>query len=460
MNRRLLLILILALASRLLLMAQSPFELDSVLLMRGVEAFDPTAMRPHPPGYAGLVFLAKGLPLAPDTALRTLSALAVLPLLWGTWTLSEDTGSDPLLATLLVACNPVAWMLGLTANAYALPAAAALWFGIAALRLRQGADWRMAGWTGLLWGCATALRPSLSLFLLPLLIWASRRQLGWALLGAIPPVGVLLGLSALGSGGLLPYLEATWAQFAFIQQSHPPNWRLHQLHHLVVYAAQICGGGLLLLPWLKRPKQAGGFALWVLPALGFFALIHLAKAGYLLALLPPVAVVLAGAQAPKALKWAAPVLSAACFLLARPIDVELDPSPKAAFSDKQWSQRVHGELSFWGSASLERVRQQERSNRAYVTLLQPLVIPGRTVLVGGDRWEPTLASELLSGVEVVNGQTALSAPPSGLRVLYLSWQGAPGFSEVTGPQGHGVWLRDLDAAQQELGEEPPSTAGN
>ena len=78
MNRQLAALLVLALLSRLLLLAETPFEVDAVLLSRGVSAFDPSSMRPHPPGYAGVILLGKLLPFEPALSLRLVAAFAVV----------------------------------------------------------------------------------------------------------------------------------------------------------------------------------------------------------------------------------------------------------------------------------------------------------------------------------------------------------------------------------------------
>ncbi len=436
------LIVIVAVASRLLLLPDSPFEVDSVLLTRAVEDFDPTHMRPHPPGYAGVVLLGKLLFfLAPGAALRVTSALCVGPLVWGTWKVTEELDGNPLLAAALVACNPVAWFYGLTENAYAPGAAATVCTVWALLRARreEGPLWPILA--GLLFGLTGAMRPSLLVFLAPAVLVACGRRSHWVLLGAVAPTLLWLTGSAWASGGLGDYLYSVGNQFSWIREGHPDHWRWHQVHHLAVYTLQAIGGGLLLLPWIRRADRV--LLAWMLVPFAFHLVVYVAKAGYLLSYLPALCVLLACTQAPRPLRVAAPVISALLFLLLRPMDVERDRTPKRPFAEKSWSERVASELSFLATASLGRVRVQQSANEGYRSLLQPMVKPGRTTVVWVDRWDAAIAGHMLTGVDVVDPRgDRLQVPVEGTRVLYLGWEGPEDFESIE-RDGYGAWMRDL-----------------
>ena len=435
-------IVVLAVLSRLLLLPDSPFEVDSVLLARAVEDFDPTEMRPHPPGYAGVVFLGKLLFfLEPGTALRVLSALCVGPMVWGTWKVTEELDGDPLLAAALLACNPVAWLYGLIENAYAPGAAATVCTIWALLRCRRVEDPTGPVLVGLLFGLTGALRPSLLLFLAPAVAYGSWRRLHWVLAGAAAPTLLWLGWSAVASGGLGAYLGSVFHQFEWIREGHPDHWRWHQVHHLGVYLLQASAGALLLLPWVRRADRL--LLLWMLVPFSFHLAVYVAKAGYLVAYLPALCVIVACSPAPRALRVAAPALSALAFLLARPVDIEVDPTPKRPFAEKTWPERIQSELSFWSTASLRRVRLQQRANEGYRSLLEPQVLPGRTTVVWVDRWDAAIAGELLDGVTVVDTRgDRLQVPLEGTRVLYLAWEAPDGFAPIE-RDGYGAWQRDL-----------------
>lgn len=446
MDRRLAVVLVLVLLSRLLLLAESPFEVDSVLLARAVEDFDPTQMRPHPPGYAGLVGVAKLFPFDAGLSLRVVSAVAAVPLVWAVWAIARRLGGDPLVAATLVAANPVLWFYGLHENAYAAGAAGAACTAWAALVARDREGPRAAWLVGVALGVTGALRPSLLVFLAPVAAYGvGYKRLHHLALAAAVPTLAWIGASAWASGGLGEFLGSVLHQFTWIREGHPDHWRLHQVHHLAVYAAQAIGGGLLLLPWVRRLGDWKLLVLWAGVPFVFHLAVYVAKAGYLVPYLPAVAIVASLAAAPRALKIAAPMLSAAFFLFAQPVDVEADRTPKRAFADKTWSERIRSEISFISTSSLARLRNQDRVNEGYADLLGSHAKPGRTTVIWVDRWDAAICEDLVPGVKVVDLRTPkLEIPVEGRRIVVLAWDSpGDGFSEVESPEGYGAWVRDL-----------------
>ncbi|MCB9742238.1 MAG: glycosyltransferase family 39 protein [Alphaproteobacteria bacterium] len=453
-RRRLWMLLALALVSRLLLLPETPFDVDAVLLTRGVVDFDPTAMRPHPPGYPGVIALALALPVEPSLALRLVSALAALPLVLGTWGLTRRLGGDALLAGALVAANPVAWFYGITENAYALGAAGAVCTSWAALVARERRDLRSAVVLGLAYGLTGAARPSLLLFLAPMVAWATPPRLWGALaLGAAGPSAAWLAWCAQVSGGLGTYLSAVHTQFTWIRLGQIPHWRLHQVHHLLVYAAQGVAGAALLLPWARRVEGGRLLLLQALPALAFYLVVYVAKPGYLLAFVPTLIAWVACGRAPRPLRFAAVAVSVAWFLLPRPINVELDPTPKRPFAEKTTADVLASEASFFAMTTLGRTRVQDEANLAYARLLSPLVQPGYTTLLWQDRWDAALAEHFLPAAQVVDTRTPrLGVPVSGARLVVLGWTEpeAAGFRLIQDAEGYGAWVRELDVADLPL----------
>ena len=443
----------LAILSRLLLLPDSPFEVDSVLLTRAVEDFDPTEMRPHPPGYAGLVFLGKLLFfLDPATALRVVSGLSIGPMVWGVWKITEELEGDPRIAAALVACNPVAWLYGLFENAYAAGSAACVVTIWAVLRCRRIEGPAPALLVGGLLGITGALRPSLLVFMAPAVVYGTWRRLHWVVVGALAPTLLWLSWSAIASGGLGAYLFSVDHQFEWIREGHPDRWRWHQVHHLAVYTLQACAGALLLVPWIRRTDRV--LLLWMLVPFGFHLFVYVAKAGYLLPYLPALAVLAACTKAPRAVQIAAPILSALLFLAPRPMDVEQDRTPKLGFAQKTWEQRIEGEVSFLSTASLHRIRLQQRANEGYRALLQPLVEPGRTTVVWVDRWDAAIAGHMLTGVDVVDTRgDRLQVPIEGTRVLFLGWEAPTEGFQAVERDGYGAFMADVSI------DELPMTIG-
>jgi hypothetical protein len=70
-------------AARLLTLPASPWELDELLFMRGVERFAPLEHRPHPPGYPLTIGLGKVFSLLTGDAFRALVASSVVTSLVG-----------------------------------------------------------------------------------------------------------------------------------------------------------------------------------------------------------------------------------------------------------------------------------------------------------------------------------------------------------------------------------------
>lgn len=449
-RRQLAILLGVALLSRLLLFPQTPFDVDAVLLTRGVESFDPTAMRPHPPGYPGLIALAAILPVDAALALRLVSAFATIPLVLGTFALARRLGADALLAGALMAANPVAWLYGVTENAYGLGGAGAVWVAYCALNARERAGQGPAAALGFALGLASAARPSLLAFLAPLALWAAGPRRWPALLaGLAPPTVAWLLYCGQASGGMAQYLDAVAHQFAWIREGHPDHWRWHQVHHLAMYCAQALAGGVVLLPWLRRPERGGALLLaWVVVPFGFDLLVYVAKPGYLLEILPAGLVVLAVGRAPMPARALSVALSAAFFLLARPINLELDPTPRKPFAEKRWSERVASELSFIAMSSHARLRLQDEANAAYTRLLTAAIDPGRTAVVWIDRWDPAIAAELLPEARVIDPRSPrLGVPANGLRVLLLAWEAPGGFEPITDAAGYGAFIREISVAE-------------
>ncbi|MCB9766293.1 MAG: hypothetical protein H6739_41340 [Alphaproteobacteria bacterium] len=446
-RRHLAALLLLTLLSRVLLLPETPFDVDAVLLTRGVIDFDPTAMRPHPPGYPGVIFLARSLPVAPGTALRLVSALASVPLVFATWAVTRRLGGDALLAGALVAANPVAWLYGITENAYGLGAAGAMVTVWAALGARDRAGSAAALVLGLAWGLTGAARPSLLLFMAPLTLWAARPRRWPALaLGLAGPTALWLAWCASVSGGLQVYLDAVATQFSWIREGQPAHWRLHQTHHLMVYLAQAVAGAALLLPWVRGVPRWRLVGLWVLVPFGFHLLVYVAKPGYVLSYLPAVAIVVACAAAPQALRVAAVLVSAGMFLLPTPINIELDPTPKRPYAEKTPEQVLRSELSFLAMTSLGRTRLQDEANLAYTRLLHPLIEAGHTVILWQDRWDAALADHHLPGAEVLDSRTPrYGVPVQGIRLVVLGWAEpeAPGFTLKRDEAGYGAWVREV-----------------
>lgn len=448
-RRQLAILLAVTLLSRLLLFPRTPFDVDAVLLTRGVVSFDPTAMRPHPPGYPGLIALAAALPVGPALALRLVSAFSSVPLVLGTYALARRLGSDALLAAALMAANPIAWLYGVTENAYGLGGAGAVWVAFFALNAREREGQAPAAMLGLALGLASAARPSLLAFLAPLALWAAGPRRWPAFLGGLaPPTLLWLLYCGQASGGMESYFASVEHQFAWIREGHPDFWRWHQVHHLSMYCVQALAGGVVLLPWLRRPARGGTLLLaWAAVPFGFDLFVYVAKPGYLLEILPALIVALAASRAPAPARVLSVALSALFFLGLRPVNLELDATPRLAFGQKTWPERIASELSFIAMSSHARLRQQDEANEAYVRLLSGAIEPGHTAVIWVDRWDPAIAAELMPEARVIDPRSPhLGVPATGLRVVLLAWEAPEGFTPITDDAGYGAFVREISVS--------------
>jgi hypothetical protein len=279
---------------------------DAVQFALALEQYDIVRHQPHPPGY--ILYVALGRLMAPvlgDPA-ATLSglavgasALAVLLLYRLGWRL--DGRGAATLAALGLAVSPLFWAYGVVGLSYTAEAALATGIALCAWGMRQGSVRALVG-SALLLGFAGGVRQSMLLILGPL--W-----LGMAWLGFRRPGPILAGL------GLVSLATATWlGPMLWLTGIERYVAASVDLYASTVHATTLFGGGwtrnvaglgeallvgvgvfLPALAWgLRRvPAQLSSgsdravfFALWTVPALAVYGLVHLGQHGYLLTVLP------------------------------------------------------------------------------------------------------------------------------------------------------------------------------
>ena len=307
--------------SRLPFLPRYPFNGDTVNYMLALQHFDLANAQPHPPGNPLYVLLGKGVHLVvsdPNVALVWLSiglaAVAVALTAWlGRLLWDEATG---LWGSLLLAVNPLFWLYSAVGLPYTAEAVAGLLVGLATLACWRWPGWRSAVALGAAAAVAAGLRPTILVLLWPLLLlgliglsWRDRlRALGvgfaLSLLWAVPLVWL--------SGGLLRY----WSLLHSITESFavrttvlngPSRAWLNNLGQLG--AALLVGLGVPAVAfgyvWLRvrrRPALSRFvrwyLALWIVPPLSFFALVHFGQWGYLLLVLPVASLALYALTAP------------------------------------------------------------------------------------------------------------------------------------------------------------------
>jgi hypothetical protein len=298
--------------SRLVFVRPTPINWDGVQFALALDHFDLHSHQPHPPGYILYVLLGRALLLLiPDPAL----ALSVLSVLFSaislplTYWLARRVLEDETMATcaaLLWLASPLALYYGSVGLTY-LPEAM---LGMAV----AGLAWKARGLStvgiavalGLALGIAGGVRQTTILVLVPLCAWAlwgeSWRK--WLAFGATFVVTCALWLVPLLtlSGGLEAYLHenALLAQ-AVSARTSVIDVGLEGLAHNLTFEALglALGLGFGLIPlglWAARvirftlsPMLRAFILWWTVPTLVFYAVSHVGQYGYMLVVLPPLA---------------------------------------------------------------------------------------------------------------------------------------------------------------------------
>jgi len=429
------------LASRAAVRPEFPFDVDSVLLVAGVGDFDPSELRPHPPGYPGLIVAARlaGLAgLGPLDALQCVSVVASLGLVAATFGVARALGAPrPWQAAVLVAAAPVAWLHGAIANAYVLGAALATCLLWAALRGTGPAA------LGVLFGAACATRPTLILFAAPLcLVAVGRRGLapwaGGALLFGVPA----LGWCVAASGGPAEYLAAIvegWGSAVGLQSR-----RVSQLHLLAVHALQAVAGCVVLLGavrtgWARLDGRSRRLLVaWGAPLL----LVPLWSDGHGYVLFAiPVLIALAAVGGPSARPVAAAAaLSAAWFLLPR-----LPPPPPCVAGPP-----LARELRFLALPSAGEIAARGDSVRARRGLVGPEIEAGRTAILVDSGEDPAFFVHHFPEARVLGPDADhVLVPAEGTRLLVVACERPDGgpWSEV-GRGSERIYATELTEADR------------
>jgi len=292
------------------------FSWDAANFAAALDDFNVVFHHPHPPGYplyVGAAWLLRPLLGGANASFVALSlgasVVAIVLLLGLSWRLYGPRVA--VLATALFAVSPNFWGHGAVAYSYAFLALGATLVAWCAVETRWGGrDMVLAGAAAL--GVAGGFRPDLVVFLFPVWMYGSfprgcRRMGAGLTIMAVVVVGWLAPTIAL-SGGWSAYLatsstyarawavptDAGWAALvvgiaanvgqlaAFAARSFGPVWL-----GLLVFAA----GRLFAPRALAADRRSWLLLVWMMPALGFYALVHIGNLGYLLSVLPACAIV-------------------------------------------------------------------------------------------------------------------------------------------------------------------------
>lgn len=288
---------------------------DSVLLARALDlGFLPGAdladQRPQAPGY--IFYVATGALLrtifgAPNTALVALSVIASALAAAVVYLLCRRFATRPaaLSAAGLYATGPLVWSFGEVATPYAVLGLLSALLALLFWDARHGTAAARLG-VSIAYGLATGFRQDLVLLLGPLWLWMLwPRPREWLPAGALTAAAALSWLvpSAVASGGVLAYLHNVNVQSgraaAFSVATRGATGAVDNIAMIVFslgWALAVAGPVILVvvLARLSVRRRAGSRArflgLWILPAALFYVAAHIGGSGYILSIVPGVAV--------------------------------------------------------------------------------------------------------------------------------------------------------------------------
>ena len=299
----------LTLITRLPLRSTHLFAWDSANFALALQHYNVAWHQPQPPGSILYVAAARLLHLVvadANAAYVWLSVVASVGAVWCTVLVGGRLFGAPtgVLGGLVLTTSSLFWGQGEVAYPYTFLALFSSLIVLLALRNRSGGrDTTL--FSAALLAIAGGFRPELVPFLLPLWLWGAWQRPRWRWLAGL---GVLAGLVAAWyvpmvwlSGGWQTYQSASGGYFLFFLRATSGFGKLllavlENTRTLVGYAYN--GMGLALLPplyiagrFFAPPRlvsdtRAQVLALWLVPPLAFYLLIHIGNPGYLLSFLP------------------------------------------------------------------------------------------------------------------------------------------------------------------------------
>jgi Dolichyl-phosphate-mannose-protein mannosyltransferase len=389
---------------------------DAVQFALALGEYDVVKHQPHPPGYILYVTLTRLINAATGDAAASLTGLAVAAsaatvfLVYVlAWRLYDR--ATALAAAILLASSPLFWFYGIVGLSYTTEAALATALALLIWRMREGrpADVLAAA---LALGVAGGVRQSVLVLFFPLWLgaaWTAFRRWRPVLAGLgvltlvtaawLVPMVWLAGGPARYAGAALELFDST-IRATSVLGAWPVNL-------VILGEAALLGLGLLLpllvpvvaagLPRLGRgDPRAWFFAGWVVPPLVVYTFVHFGQYGYLLTILPGLAILIARwlivaparlapgsvmrRVAPAGLVAAVALAHAAFFTRAGPLEVPglFDAAPGS--EDRLTALRARYRFRLWPHTA-RGLAEQEAVIRAYVGAVRQQFDARDTVLV-------------------------------------------------------------------------------
>jgi hypothetical protein len=297
-------------ATRVPFRAQILHHWDSVNFALAMDHFDVRLHQPHPPGtfviYIMLGRLFNALLHDPNASLAWLSVVlsglgtAALFVLGEEW-FGRKVG---LTTALLAIASPLVWFHSEVALSYMLEFFWVLLVVYFCYKMQTRSWWALLA-SALLIGMAGGVRPNTPVFLFPL--WV-----GGIIIHRYPFKKILLALLVMGlgvlvwavpmvamSGGLMEYVEVMrWWQNQHTEESASLSGVVVNVIRFGMYVIYALGLGLIplvvatdrslsdIVYSLKRDWRTQTLAMWILPATGYFTIIHLRQPGHTFTIQP------------------------------------------------------------------------------------------------------------------------------------------------------------------------------
>jgi hypothetical protein len=296
-------------------MTRTPYEWDSVNYALALDHFSIPDGQPHAPGYLFYVLAGKLLHLFiqnPITALNVLNLVLGVVALTACYRCAKLLSSRRagIMAAFLFTASPLAWFYGEVAEIYSADAAVSALLGYLFFRYTRDRREISLFRATLALGLSGGFRASTQFFFVPAWLFLLTRVGDHRKKTVIGMHGLLFCLaSALwmaptfsNAGGLFAYLEVSRQTLGpFLSANSlfygaPPAAHLKMILKLIAWSAIYLGPALFISslvmlktrPELFKHRDVQLVWFWFLPAFLFFALIYIAKPGYLLFALPPV----------------------------------------------------------------------------------------------------------------------------------------------------------------------------
>lgn len=302
---------LLVLVTRLPFRSQVLYHWDSVNFAYAMKEFNLAREQPQPPGYIVYVWLCRlvdGVFHDAQTTMVSLSILASVLAVLGMYFLGKELFNERTgwVAALFLAASPLFWFYGEIALPHTLDAMFVIWISLGLLRVMRGERGLVFPVVALM-AIAGGVRQQTLVFLGPLALFAMRK-LGPQRLALAAALGMVLCLAWFVpliqlSGGLQEYLRIVGAFTDRFQKTTSifmgAGWGgvRRNATKLILYSGY--GWNILCIPVLvalvrtlrvralPRPGERAVFlALWALPAVLFYLVVHMGQQGLVFVFLP------------------------------------------------------------------------------------------------------------------------------------------------------------------------------